>query len=180
MGDLRAVIETTTTRLEIYNPPSNFQQQTIIRFTEEQKARINRPGDLYPIVWAILRREDENSRSKEHFWVVGLQNDNRILYIELVSLGSTRAAHVNPTEVYQRAVINKPPRIILAHNHPDGITEPSEMDKAITKRLIEAGRLLKIDVLDHLILSENGYYSFYEQGLIEHSEAWEAAGTGKD
>jgi len=123
---------------------------------------------MFPVMRGVLRREDENSQRKEHFWVVGLQFDNRILYIELVSLGGITATVVNPIEVYQLAVVNKSPRIMLVHNHPDAAIEPSERDKALTHTLVEGGKLLKIGVLDHLIISEDGYYSFLEQGLIEH------------
>ena len=72
------------------------------------------------------------------------------------------------------AVVNKSPCIMLVHNHTDGALEPSEKDKEITRNLIEGGKLLNIQVLDHLIISDEGYYSFLEQGLIE-----EDAGVGE-
>nr|VFJ68997.1 MAG: RadC-like JAB domain-containing protein [Candidatus Kentron sp. DK] len=169
MADLRAVIETTT-RLELYNTPPR-QQQTIVRFTEEDRTHlIRQTSDLYPIMRRLLLREDRNTQRKEHFWVVGLNHNNRILYIELVSLGAIVATIANPIEVYQLAVINKSYLIVLVHNHIDGPLEASERDKKITERLIEGGKLLGITVLDHLIISEDGYYSFRENGLIELEE----------
>nr|VFK02649.1 MAG: RadC-like JAB domain-containing protein [Candidatus Kentron sp. H]VFK03041.1 MAG: RadC-like JAB domain-containing protein [Candidatus Kentron sp. H]VFK05643.1 MAG: RadC-like JAB domain-containing protein [Candidatus Kentron sp. H] len=91
-----------------------------------------------------------------------------------MSLSGTTATVVNSIEVYQLAVVNKSPCIMLVHNHTDGALEPSEKDKEITRNLIEGGKLLNIQVLDHLIISDEGYYSFLEQGLIE-----EDAGVGE-
>nr|VFK52418.1 MAG: RadC-like JAB domain-containing protein [Candidatus Kentron sp. TUN]VFK52942.1 MAG: RadC-like JAB domain-containing protein [Candidatus Kentron sp. TUN] len=119
---------------------------------------------------SILLREDENSRRKEHFWVVGLRSDNRILYIELVSLGNASSAVADPLDVYQLAVVNKSSRIMVVHNHIDAGLKPSESDKTTTQNLIEGGKLLNIQVLDHLIISEDGYFSFLEEGLIEMEE----------
>ncbi|NNJ84706.1 MAG: JAB domain-containing protein [Gammaproteobacteria bacterium] len=170
MSDPKTVVfeTTTTTRLEIQKPL--LQRQTTVELTEGEKIPINQPADLFPIMRRVLLREDTNSRRKEHFWVVGLRSDNRILYIELVSLGSTTAAVVNPIEVYQLAVVNKSPCIMLVHNHTDGSLEPSEKDKEITRTLSKGGKLLGITVLDHLIISEDGYYSFLEEGLLEHDD----------
>nr|VFJ42638.1 MAG: DNA repair protein RadC [Candidatus Kentron sp. FM]VFJ43361.1 MAG: DNA repair protein RadC [Candidatus Kentron sp. FM]VFK05513.1 MAG: DNA repair protein RadC [Candidatus Kentron sp. FM] len=166
MGDHKTVVlETTTTRLEIHSPPP--PQSTHITLTQDQKIPIDTPADLSSIMQAILRREDEESRRKEHFWVVGLRRDKRIMYIELVSLGSTTAAVVNPIEVYRSAILNKAHSIVLVHNHIDGVLSPSGPDVEITNMLIAGGKLLMIHVWDHLIISETGYYSLVEEGVIE-------------
>nr|VFJ44597.1 MAG: DNA repair protein RadC [Candidatus Kentron sp. FW]VFJ54152.1 MAG: DNA repair protein RadC [Candidatus Kentron sp. FW] len=119
----------------------------------------------------LLLQEDEDGRRKEHFWVVGLSVDSRILYIELISLGGISAAVIDPIEVYRLAIIEKSHCIMLAHNHPDSIdVQPSERDKALTNKLVRGGKLLNIYILDHLIISEHDYYSFCEDGLIEYEE----------
>nr|VFK54599.1 MAG: RadC-like JAB domain-containing protein [Candidatus Kentron sp. TUN]VFK57808.1 MAG: RadC-like JAB domain-containing protein [Candidatus Kentron sp. TUN]VFK62307.1 MAG: RadC-like JAB domain-containing protein [Candidatus Kentron sp. TUN] len=167
MGDYKAILETTTTttRLEIRkNLP---KQEATVELTKEQKIPIDQPADLFPIMQTVLRRENKSGRRKEHFWVVGLRSDNRILYIELVSFGGASTTIVNPIEVYQLAIVNKSYRIMLVHNHTDGALKPSESDKEITRILIEGGKLLNIEVLDHLIISEDSYFSFLEEGLIE-------------
>ncbi len=137
-----------------------------VRLTKEQKIEIGSPQDLFDIMQKILFREKRTGREKEHFWVVGLAVNNKISYIELVSLGSISETIVTPLEVFNLAVLKKSPKIVLVHNHPSGSLKPSSADKAITKNLIEGGKILAIDVLDHLIISEEGYYSFEENNQI--------------
>ncbi|VFM95651.1 MAG: DNA repair protein RadC [Candidatus Kentron sp. G] len=175
MGDHKtAVLETTTatttttTRLEIHNPPP--PHSTHILLTQDQKIPIDKPAALASIMLTILGREDAEARRKEHLWVVGLRRDRRILYIELVSLGSTLRTIVDPIEVYQSAVLNKAHSIALVHNHVDGALKPSKADMEITNALIEGGKLLRIHVWDHLIISEKDSYSFLDEGLIEGIE----------
>ena len=88
----------------------------------------------------------------------------------MIGLGNASATVVDPIDVYQLALINKSQRIMLVHNHTDGGLKPSDADKEITRILTEGGKLLNIQILDHLIISEDGYYSFLEQGLIESME----------
>jgi len=123
----------------------------------------------------ILLREDRIGRNKEHFWVIGLHNDHRILYIELVSLGSVNSSYANPSEVFQLASQKLAVKVILVHNHPSGSLNPSEADKDVTDRLIQAGRLIHKKVLDHIIISTTDYFSFADTGLLaelEESQEW--------
>nr|VFJ42449.1 MAG: DNA repair protein RadC [Candidatus Kentron sp. DK]VFJ48113.1 MAG: DNA repair protein RadC [Candidatus Kentron sp. DK] len=162
MGDLKAVIETT--RLEIYI--ASPRHETTVSLTERGKITVREPADLFPIMQRILLCKDKESRHKEHFWVVGFRPDNRIIYVELVGIGSTLATVASPMEIYQLAVLNKSPFITLVHNHVDGALIPSEQDKEITRFLTEGGRLLGISVVDHLIISEDEFFSFQKHGLI--------------
>jgi len=134
--------------------------------TKEQKINIGSPEDIYSIMQQILLRENRVGREKEHFWVIGLSVINKISYIELVSLGSISAAIVTPLEVFNLAVRKKSPRIILVHNHPSGSLKPSSTDKEITKNIAAGAKTLTIDVLDHLIISEENYFSFAESHLL--------------
>jgi len=86
--------------------------------------------------------------------------------VELVSLGSVSSVIVTPLEVFSLAVSKKSPKLVLIHNHPSGDLEPSASDKGLTSRLVAGGKLLEIEVLDHLIISEDGYYSFSEHQLL--------------
>ena len=115
----------------------------------------------------ILRREDEIDQEKEHFWIIGLDNSHRILFIELVSLGSVNATQIEPMNVFRVAVLKGAVKVILVHNHPSGELEPSEADKQVTDRLIQVGRILNIEVIDHLIISTESFSNFASTDLFE-------------
>lgn len=105
-------------------------------------------------------------KAKEHFKLILLNTRNKIISISTVSIGILNSSLVHPREVFKEAISHSAASVILAHNHPSGDTEPSEDDLTITKRLTEAGRLLGIEVLDHVIIGRNGFFSFKEKGLI--------------
>ncbi len=114
----------------------------------------------------ILTREERIGRNKEHFWIVGLSDEYVILFIELVSLGNGNEAIIKPNEVFQLAVHKLSTYVILCHNHPGGNLNPSEDDIDLTDHLLHAAEIIDLDVIDHLIISEDGYYSFKEKGLL--------------
>jgi len=137
-----------------------------VRLIKNQTIKTGSPEDIYSIMQQVLLRESRIAREKEHFWVIGLATSNNISYIERVSLGSISATTINPLEVFNLAVRKKSPKIILVHNHPSGNLEPSTADKDITNNIIEGGKTLTIEVLDHLVISAESYYSFAENGLL--------------
>ena len=137
-----------------------------VRLTKAQKIKIGSPEDLYGIMQKILLRESRTGRQKEHFWVIGLAVSNKISYIELVSLGSISSAIVTPLEVFNLAVLKKSPKIVLVHNHPSGNLKPSPADIDITTKIVGGGKILTIEVLDHLIISEESYYSYKEHNKL--------------
>lgn len=100
------------------------------------------------------------TESKEHFVALHLDTRNRILCYDTVSVGSLSASIVHPREVYKSALLSSAAAILFLHNHPSGHLEPSREDMEITAKLREAGELLGIRVLDHIIIGEKGYYSF--------------------
>jgi DNA repair protein RadC len=118
----------------------------------------------------ILLRENEIDREKEHFWMMGLTASNKLQYIELVSLGSVTATMVEPMNVFRIAVMKGSVKVILVHNHPGGELQPSHEDKDLTDRLIQVGHILNILVIDHLIISEESFYSFTKTGLLAELE----------
>ena len=100
---------------------------------------------------------------REHFVVCGLDAKNSLIGTNLVSIGSVTMAIVHPREVFKPVILMNAAGWICVHNHPSGDTTPSQEDRVLTKRLREAGDLLGITLLDHLILGE-GFYSFADQG----------------
>ena len=135
------------------------------------KKTVTTPESITDIMQAILEREDEIDKDKEHFWSIGLDTRNKIKYIELVSLGTLNDSLIHPRETFRLAVMKGVASIIVCHNHPSGELTPSEDDLAITQRLIKSGEILSINLLDHLIITKKKpgykqYYSWKEEGLI--------------
>ena len=106
------------------------------------------------------------SKEREHFIVISLDGTSRIIEKRVVSIGTINQSLVHPREVFRDAISDNAVGIIVAHNHPSGQLEPSLEDKKVTKRLKEAGKLLGINLLDHVILAENGFYSFQTEDIL--------------
>lgn len=115
-------------------------------------------------VWEALRDVRENK--KEHFVVFFLDTRNTEIKREIVSIGTLNYNLVHPREVFEPAVRNLAASIIVAHNHPSGCLEPSDEDLSLTKRLSQAGKLLGIELLDHVIVTREGFMSFKQKGLL--------------
>lgn len=131
-----------------------------------EKGAVLKPEDVAAILRKVLAAEQPIDRDKEHFWIFGLDRRNGLKYLELVCLGTLDAALVHPREVYRLAVMKGVASVILAHNHPSGCCDPSHDDETITKRLVEAGKILGIEALDHVIIGtakNKGYWSFQEK-----------------
>ena len=115
-------------------------------------------------VWKELK--DIRELKKEHFVIFYLDSRNQEIKREIISVGSLNASLVHPREVFEPAVKNLAAQVILAHNHPSGNPEPSRDDLEINRRLVEAGKILGIEVIDHIIVTVTGYLSFKEKNLI--------------
>ncbi|TVQ39417.1 MAG: DNA repair protein RadC [Spirochaetaceae bacterium] len=124
------------------------------------KARISLPGDVVPLV------SHYSDRKQEHFLCVSLNGAHEVIATRVVSVGLVNRALVHPREVFAEPVNDRAAAVIVAHNHPSGHVEPSREDREVTERLIAAGRTLGIQVLDHIIFSTEGYYSFLENGAL--------------
>jgi DNA repair protein RadC len=138
-----------------------------VKLSEIEKIRVLNSEDIYSIMQRVLMRENKIERNKEHFWILGLAQNNRILYIELISLGTINKTLVEPMEVFSIALQKRSIKVILAHNHPSGAVKASDEDKDITDRLIQVGNIIKIKVMDHLIITEKKYNSFKDTGLMD-------------
>jgi DNA repair protein RadC len=115
-------------------------------------------------VWKELK--DIKNNKKEHFVIFFLDARNQEIKREIISVGSLNANLVHPREVFEPAVRYLTAQIIIAHNHPSGNPEPSEDDLEITKRLVKAGKILGIEIIDHIIVTKNSFVSFKEKNLI--------------
>lgn len=103
---------------------------------------------------------------KEHFYIICLDSRNKSIGEFEVSVGTLNASLVHPREIFAEAIKNRAAAIILVHNHPSGSTEPSDADLEITKKLVDAGELLDIHVLDHVIVTKTNHFSFKSNNLI--------------
>jgi len=120
--------------------------------------------DPQSVVKAI--RASIKDKAKEHFKLILLNPRNKIIGISTISIGTLNASLVHPREVFKDAITHNAYSVVLAHNHPSGDSEPSEDDLMITKKLVEAGKILDIKVIDHIIITKSGYFSFKEKNLI--------------
>ena len=104
--------------------------------------------------------------SHEEFWVLYLNRANRLVERHNVSSGGITGTVFDVRLVFKHALLIDAPNLILGHNHPSGNLSPSRADRDITRKAIEGGKLMNLEVLDHLILSDTGYFSFSDEGLI--------------
>ena len=138
-----------------------------VRLTEAQKITILNAHDVYSVMQQILLRQNKIRRAQEHFWVVGLKADKTILFVELIGIGAQNRVNVSPPDVFRMGIYKLAVRLILVHNHPSGNLKPSQGDKDITDRLLKVGKMINIEVLDHLIITESGFTSFKDKGIME-------------
>ena len=104
---------------------------------------------------------------REHFVILLLDTRNRVIGVNTVSIGTLNASMVHPREVFKPAILANAAAIIACHNHPSGDTTPSKEDMALTSRIKDAGALLGVPLLDHIIVGERqGYYSMKEWGVV--------------
>jgi len=117
------------------------------------------PEKVYRLIKSKLK-----DYHKEHFYIIVLNSRN--WSVAEVSVGSLNASIVHPREVFAEAIKNKAASVIFVHNHPSGDPEPSEGDLVVTKRLVEAGKILEIEVVDHIIITNTNFLSFKERKLL--------------
>ncbi len=125
------------------------------------RPRIRGPRD----VWELLSH-DLRDEVREHFFAILLDTRNGVLRRHVVSVGDLNSAIVHPREVFSPAIRHGAAALVVAHNHPSGDPTPSPEDVQVTKRLLDAGRLLGIELLDHVVLTESGWVSLKERGMF--------------
>ncbi len=120
-------------------------------------------------VWQLLK-DEAATWDRERFLVLALDGRHKALGLEEVSVGTATASLVHPREVFKGLVLANASAFILVHNHPSDDPSPSAEDRAVTKRLSEAGELLGIKLLDHVIVGASAFYSFSEEDLLPAKE----------
>jgi DNA repair protein RadC len=115
----------------------------------------------------VLREVWENDLNHiERFYMLGLNRANQVINVSLISMGGLSATVVDGKVLFQKALLSNSSSIIIAHNHPSGQCFPSDSDKAITRKFVEFGKYIDLQVLDHIILTENSFFSFADNELI--------------
>lgn len=126
----------------------------------EPKVLLDSPKALFEYLREKIGRE-----KKEHFTILCLDTRNKLI-VDEISIGILNASLVHPREVFNQAIISHASHVIVAHNHPSGDPSPSKEDIVTTNRLKDAGKILGISVIDHIIVTRDSYFSLKEKGLI--------------
>lgn len=130
------------------------------RYLIKQNVKITSSQDVYRELSEYVNKK------QEYFIVITLDGANHIIEKRVVFVGTLNQSLVHPREVFAEAICDRAASIIIAHNHPSGQLTPSSADRRITQRLKEVADMVGIELLDHLIVSKNGYFSFDEEGLL--------------
>ena len=125
-----------------------------------ETVKITEAKDVLPLIGRITNKQ------QEYFICISLNGANEVIENRTVTVGLLDRSQVHPREVFADVITDRAASVIFAHNHPSGALEPSNSDLKIHEQLTEAGRILGIKVLDHIIISKKGYYSFQENGLV--------------
>ena len=170
-GGLRGVAAMTVEELSQVHgigPAKGAQIKAAIEFgrrlvsaSPEERAKIHSPRDVYNLIGPGLRDE-----KREHFVALLLDTKGGVMRQRTVSIGDLSSSIVHPREVFLEAIRYSAASLIVAHNHPSGDPSPSPEDIQVTRRLVEAGEILGIDVLDHIVLGDSRWVSLKERGLM--------------
>lgn len=138
-----------------------------LEIVTEHRMGVGLPDPIRSAADVLPMLEDLQARDRETFVCIHLNVRNQVNAMEVIAVGCLGQTLIHPREVFKAAVLRNSAGIILAHNHPSGNPDPSTDDLAMTKRIVAAGELLGIEVLDHLIVSASGrYMSMKEKGMI--------------
>ncbi len=122
--------------------------------------KVGQPTDVLPIIRHYA------DRKQEHMICISLNGAHEVLNVRVVTIGLVDQTHVHPREVFADVIAERASAVIIAHNHPSGQLEPSQEDRFVTQQIKVAGELLGISLLDHIIFTAKGHYSFAEQGSL--------------
>lgn len=137
-----------------------LQLQQQLADSPEERPIVQSPKEVYPIISPFLA-----PLQQEELWIVCLSTRNSVISVNQIYKGSLNSSQVRIGEMFRQAILEQAASIIVAHNHPSGDPTPSPDDIAVTRAIHEGGKLLDIEVLDHLIIGASGYVSLKERGL---------------
>ena len=130
------------------------------RFLVKKETIIQNPTDVLPLVGHL------KSKQQEYFVCISLNGANELIQSRVVTVGLLNSSQIHPREVFADVITDRAASVVLIHNHPSGSLNPSESDIQITNQLVEAGKILGLTVLDHIIVSKRGYMSMKEKGFM--------------
>ena len=133
-------------------------------YLKDSKLQVNDAEEVAKVFQDILVLEDKIEQEKEHYYVMHLNIRSQVMMVELVTVGTLTSSLVHPRETFRRAVMAGAASIIIAHNHPSGNVDPSDEDTKVTRTMFEAGNILGITMLDHIIFTNDNYHSFRNNG----------------
>lgn len=160
VADLRQILGVGRARAAQVLAAVELGRRTLLREAEAQ------PRMTTPEALAAYLQPEYGSRAVEHFGVVMLDTKHHVLRVQIVAVGTLDSAAVHPREVFRDATVMRAAAVVLFHNHPSGDPRPSRDDVTLTLRMLSAGEIIGIEVLDHLILADQRYFSMREAGVI--------------
>lgn len=171
-GSINAISQATIeelSQIKGIGPAKAIQIKASFELAKRQESITDKYSDYYienPKTAVELARKELKDKSKEHFKLIMLNTRNKVINIADISVGTLNASLVHPREVFEQAIKHHSASVILVHNHPSGDPEPSDDDLKMTKRLKESGNILGIEVIDHIIIGKDNFYSFKEKRLL--------------
>ncbi len=138
-----------------------------VQLNDEERIRILNCNDVFKIMHTVLERENKIERHKSHLWVISLEENNRVLNIELIAMGQKVLDDLKPADIYSISLQKLARKIIIVQNRADGHLLPDENDEDQTDRLIQVGELIRVPIFDHLIINDKSHFSFSANGLME-------------
>lgn len=133
----------------------------LVKNERQSKKQITKPKDIYDLLEPDLRDEVQ-----EHFYVLALTNKNKLLGVREITKGTLNGSLVHQREIFKQAILLNAAKIIVAHNHPSGDPQPSNDDKNVTRIVRDAGRVMDIPLVDHIIVGDGVFYSFSDNGIL--------------
>lgn len=130
------------------------------RYLLKETVKIKSAKDILPLVVDIVNKQ------QEYFVCISLNGANEVIEKRIVTIGLVNSSQIHPREVFADVIADRAAAVIFAHNHPSGDPKPSEPDTKTHRQLTEAGKILGLRILDHIIVTKKGYFSFQEAGLI--------------
>ena len=144
---------------------NNYSMEELLSMVQEKAQsynvdRITSAADVYAAL------AEYSTKNQEHFMMITLDGASKVIEKRVIFIGTLNQSLVHPREVFRPAILDNAAGIIISHNHPSGTLEASRADIQITQRLKEVAKLVGIELLDHVIISSQGYYSFSDEGLL--------------
>lgn len=137
-----------------------------IKLRPDQKIKVKNAESLYRVMRELLVREKGIDKNRERGWVASLAANDTLLNLELITLGATHSAIIEPSAVFAIALQKDSKGVVIIHSHPSGKAEPSISDDNLTELMLAVGELVKCPVLDHMIVTETDYFSYAQSGRL--------------